>query len=266
MIERLKNLQIPILASSCPLEINESLNLLGAVITKTVTLNPIEGRVSDLWFSNSNNELHSLNSMGLPNLGIKKFCEIMLPRYLALNVPFVISVSLIDEEVIGFLDILFAYLSKIDQEKILGIELNISCPNIVKSNLSWSRIDLLCDKIKSFNSNFLMFVKLQYSTCDSTIRSYRNCNYDVLNCFNTYPIHYQGKGYGLGGSSLKQMYAKRIEEIRSFIDLPIIATGGITCSQDIINYFVSGANLVSVASYFLEDHKNIERLIWDFLD
>lgn len=94
----------------------------GAVVTKSVTLNPRAGNPEPRIVET---RAGLLNSIGLQNPGIKMFLEQQIPELRTLEVPVIASVagSDIDE---------YIQCSKLlaERDEIDAIELNVSCPNV----------------------------------------------------------------------------------------------------------------------------------------
>jgi dihydroorotate dehydrogenase (NAD+) catalytic subunit len=249
--------QIPVISSACPLEITPELNLLGAVITKTVTMQEIEGNPSELHFFENG---MSINRLGLANPGIDKFIANVLPRYRQqVEVPLILSVF------VSGLEEFEAFMAKVKpcRDNFAGIELNISCPN-------YKPVYNLKEILESFAEldYELLTVKLGATVDDDFLAWLYSIKIRWINCFNTIPLNtliHKGRG-GIGGTFLKELYLPRIKRIRSSFDFNIIATGGVSKGSDVKDYLEAGASLVGVASYFLENRKNIERLVTDYVN
>jgi len=252
--------QIPIIAASSPIEISEHLNLLGAVITKSITRFSKEGDPSSFQVYDSNT--HSLNAQGLPNLGIEQFVKLTLPRYQkCLTVPLILSVYVSN---VYQLDFILKQIKPLEN-CLCGLEMNLSCPNVE------NEINLI-EVVKYFHKNKpdlqLYSAKLSSNTTDDFIDFLLQHSFNWINCFNTLPasvIHSSFKG-GIGGQILKHFYPKRIEQIKKiFPKVNIIGCGGIETGQDVKDYLNAGSNLVAVGSYFVESSKNIERIVTDYV-
>jgi len=106
------------------------LNLLGGIVTKTITLHPRKGnkppRIYDLGFG-------ILNSIGLENPGLKDFKKKYIDFLNSLKTA--VFVSIYAETLRGWSKII----ASLEKEKIAGFELNFSCPNIKDKILSASK-------------------------------------------------------------------------------------------------------------------------------
>ena len=98
--------------------------LLGAVITKTVTLAPRTGNPAQRIAETAGG---MLNSIGLENVGLERFRAEKLPKLRALGATIIASVG---GETPRDLERLLDALA--GEPKIAGFEINFSCPNVAK--------------------------------------------------------------------------------------------------------------------------------------
>ncbi|MEE9315500.1 MAG: tRNA-dihydrouridine synthase, partial [bacterium] len=97
------------------------LNRLGAIVAKTITLKPRLGNDPPRIVETASGVL---NSIGLQNVGIDAFINEKLPFFREYDVPLIVSIA-------GETTDEYVQLAKTLQgEKITGLELNLSCPNI----------------------------------------------------------------------------------------------------------------------------------------
>ena len=105
-------------------------NKLGGIITKSVTLHPREGnpppRIAETSFG-------MLNSIGLANLGVEKYCEEVIPFLNNLKTQVIINVAG------SKLEDYLKTLEKLEATngRHVGYEINISCPNVKKGGLEF---------------------------------------------------------------------------------------------------------------------------------
>src|ERR1051325_8362933 len=97
------------------------LEILGGVITKTLTLAPREGNPAPRVVETPSG---MLNAVGLQNVGVEAFLKEKWPALKALGIPVVISVA-------GFSEQEFVTCAqKLQETGAAAIELNLSCPNV----------------------------------------------------------------------------------------------------------------------------------------
>lgn len=105
----------------------------GAVVSKSCTLDSREGNPEPRYFDCINKEdaiSASINSMGLPNKGVKYYLEAAQNLENPMHKPFFLSVCGLSVE--ENLDILKTVTTTPNSKfYVNGIELNLSCPNIV---------------------------------------------------------------------------------------------------------------------------------------
>ena len=101
---------------------------LGAFVSKTVTLNPREGNPPPRIAETPSG---MINSIGLANPGVDRFCEHILPRLAELGVPLIVSVG-------GWSPHEYAVaVARIAADaSVHAIELNVSCPNVESGCIS----------------------------------------------------------------------------------------------------------------------------------
>lgn len=103
------------------------LDLLGAIVVKGISLEPMEGNPSPRICETP---CGMLNSIGLQNVGLKRFLREKLPYLRKFETKVIVNImgNTIQE---------YVRLSKaLDDAGVDGIELNVSCPNVKKEALS----------------------------------------------------------------------------------------------------------------------------------
>src|SRR4030043_695556 len=97
------------------------LEKLGGIVVKGLYFNPRPGNPPPRLAESASG---LINSIGLQGIGVRAFCEKVLPRLQGLQTPIIINVcGETDEEYAAVID----FLNK--ERRIAGFELNISCPN-----------------------------------------------------------------------------------------------------------------------------------------
>ena len=102
----------------------------GGVITKSVTRNPREGNPPPRIAETSSG---MLNSIGLANLGVDKYCEDIIPFLNKLQTKVIINIAgSAMEDYLETLEIL-----EDTNANHIGYEVNISCPNVKKGGMEF---------------------------------------------------------------------------------------------------------------------------------
>ncbi|MCD6220163.1 dihydroorotate dehydrogenase [Candidatus Calescamantes bacterium] len=234
---------------------------IGALTTKTITLQPREGNPPPRIMEVPGG---IINSIGLANMGIEAFIKEKLSSLLNLPMRKIVSIGGEKEEEFS---ILAKKLSRF--ERIDFLELNLSCPNIERKRLFAQEPETCLKIIKKTKkvSPFPVIAKLSPQVTDikEIALACEEGGVDALNLINTVPVlcfYSSNKKIhgGLSGPSLKPLSLRLIEEVRKVTALPIIGTGGIYSGKDIIDYFLAGANCISLGSVLLLEPGAVYRI------
>lgn len=227
---------------------------IGAITTKTITLNPRAGNAPPRIYET---EVGVLNSVGLENPGVDVFIKEKLPKIRKLPTKCIVSVG-------GFTQNEYKQVvNKIKNlECVDAIELNLSCPNLkLKKMVSQSSKETfsLVKEIRSETKKPLI-VKITPEVTDivEIAQSAKNAGVDAIALTNTFygmAINietrkpYLGNGYGgYSGKAIKPLSLYRVWKVAQALDLPLIAGGGIEIAQDAIEFFLAGAKAISIGT------------------
>jgi dihydroorotate dehydrogenase (NAD+) catalytic subunit len=237
-----------------------NLDKLGGIITKTITLKPRLGNPPPRIVEVPGG---MINSIGLENPGLDKFCEEYLPvlkKYRTVRI-----VSIAGNVLAEYAEIARAL------EKVSGIdalELNISCPNVKKGGeVIATSISATTEVVKSVRrvTHRPLIVKLSPRVTDITeiADAARQAGADIIALINTIPAmavdwtnckpclgNITG---GLSGPCIKPVALKMVWETALKAKLPIIGIGGIMEAKDVLEFMVVGASAVSVGTGSLVD-------------
>ncbi|MBC7188844.1 dihydroorotate dehydrogenase [Candidatus Aerophobetes bacterium] len=231
------------------------LKRLGAVVTKTVTLNPRTGNPPPRLFETA---AGLLNSIGLENPGVRVFIEEKLPFLRKIGVDLIVSIA--GERQEEYLEIA-QMLGRM--EGIKAIEVNVSCPNVESGPLQIGKdpelVFLLVEKLKKVTSLPLL-VKLspQIGRIIELAQAVREGGADGLSLINTFPAmaidvenmrpRLGGVTGGLSGPAIKPVALRIVWEVFRNVDIPIIGMGGIMSAEDAIEFFLVGARAVAIGT------------------
>lgn len=248
----------------------------GAVVLKTVTLNPREPNPAPRMFDAG---IGVINSIGLFNQGIKCFLKSEYPEYKKLGFSYVLSVGEFTEET--FIEAL-GKIKKIAQtdESILGIELNFSCPNVKESGLAFSRNPKVLKRITKFGSDEFdkeVWVKLSpVSPLKEQIEAAEDGGATALTIANTMPATGYNLGEkslaigagegGLSGPALKPINLNYVRLAAKMTGLPIIASGGIGTIEDVLEYALAGARVFGFGTVLFKDPRTPKFVKNDLID
>ncbi len=231
-----------------------NLKHLGAIITKTITLNPRQGNPMPRICETASG---MLNAIGLQNEGIDNFIKEKMPYLSKIGVPIIVSISgnNIDE-----FFILTRRLNKI--KAISGIELNISCPNIKCKGLVAQDKKETYEVVKAVRkiTNKTVITKLSPNVTDITeiARAAEDAGSDAVSLVNTFlgmAIDAEtGKSKlgnttgGLSGPCIKPIALRMVYETSRNVDIPVIGMGGIMNASDAIEFMLAGATAIQVGT------------------
>lgn len=245
-----------------------NLGKIGAVVTKTLTLNAREGNAPPRLA-----EAHSglMNSIGLANVGCQAFISRRLRHLKALKTKIVVSVGGFSEREYGEIVLRLEDAGGFD-----GFEINISCPNVKEAGMSFGCSPAgaagVVRAVRPKTSRSII-VKLTPNVTDIALIA-RACvseGADALTVGNTFkalavdvqtrrPLLGGGTG-GLSGPAIKVLSLAKVWEVVSAVSVPVIACGGICCSNDALEFIVVGATALQVGSACLRNLRTPELVL-----
>jgi dihydroorotate dehydrogenase (NAD+) catalytic subunit len=231
------------------------LNKLGAIVTKSVTLNPRPGNPPPRICETS---AGMLNSIGLQNDGLKVFIEKQLPFLSKFDVPVIVNVA--GETIDEYVEVSRA-LSR--EPKVRGIELNISCPNVKKGGMTFG-IDPkatkeLIEEVRAA-TKLPLIAKLSPNVTDITViaKAAVSAGADALSLINTVlgmAIDIKTKKPklatvtgGLSGPAIKPIAIRMVWQVAQVVKVPIIGIGGIMTAEDAYEFLLAGASAVQIGT------------------
>ena len=232
------------------------LSKFGALITKSVTRNPREGNPPPRIF-----EVNSgmLNSIGLANLGVERYVKEKIPQLNKIQTNIIINIAgtRIDDY-IETLEILESANSK-----HIGYEINISCPNVKEGGMEFGVSPDMTRKLTEelrARTDKLLIMKLTpnvTSIVEIGLAAQRG-GADAVSAINTVSamrVDIQSKKPmlstiigGLSGPAIKPIAIANVFKLFKNIDIPIIGIGGISNSDDIIEFLISGASFIQLGT------------------
>jgi dihydroorotate dehydrogenase (NAD+) catalytic subunit len=231
------------------------LNMLGAIVTKGISLAPQQGNPPPrIW------EIHSglLNSIGLHNIGVEAFGQQKLPFLRHFKTPLIVNFFgyTIDEycEAAKRLTTL---------NGIAALEANLSCPNVRAGGIHFggtSRSVAMITKklVKSTSLPLIIKLSSQVSNIREICSAAEGEGAAALTLINSIPAMainlnrrkpvLGGVTGGLSGPAIKPVALKTVWEAASAVTIPIIGAGGIIDYRDALEFLVVGARAVQVGT------------------
>jgi dihydroorotate dehydrogenase (NAD+) catalytic subunit len=228
---------------------------IGAVITKTITLEPRAGNPPQRIAETA---AGMLNSIGLENVGLQRFRREKLPRLRDLGWTVVVSIG---GETPRDLERLLAGLE--GERGIAGVEVNFSCPNVAKGGARyWAvprRIEGTLRRLRPLTRAALI-AKLSpdvTSVADLAVASEQG-GADAVTAVNTFVGMAIDLGHGrsklnratggLSGPAIKPLALARCHEAARAVRIPVIGSGGIVSGRDALEFIAAGAAAVQVGT------------------
>ena len=255
------NLKNPVLTASGTFgygrEYDDYLDIsrLGALITKTITLEPREGnpmpRIAET-------PAGMLNSIGLSNVGARRYLDEKLPLLQDIDTAVITNVAgnTIEEygQVVEFVQ---------NHPRIDGFEINVSCPNVKRGGLAFGTdAGTTADVVRAVRkaTEKTIIVKLTPNVTDITdiAKAAEDSGADAVSCINTViglavdmasrrPKLAKITG-GLSGPAIKPIALAKVYQVANAVRLPVIGVGGIMNWRDAVEFFMAGATAIQVGT------------------
>ena len=228
---------------------------LGAIITKTVTLEPKIGNPPHRLYET---KYGLLNSIGLQNSGVEKFLKKEISEYENFSTQKIISFS---GSSVSEFEIMIEKLEEC--EIINGYEVNVSCPNVENEGIAFGTdpkiVFELTQRLAKKTDKELM-VKLTPNVTDiaSIAKAAEDGGATSISLINTLlgmAIDYKtGKSFikkgvaGYSGPAIKPVALGCVYRVYNSVKIPILATGGVSCFEDVLEFIYAGASAVAVGT------------------
>ena len=254
---QLKN---PVMPASGTFDLYENMPLpydvkrLGAVMIKSIFLEKRLGNPPPRICESASG---LINALGTPGEGVEYLIKKKLPVFQKANQTVIVSIGGNGVKEFKLLA------ERLDQvEGIDAIELDLSCPNN-EDNIIIAKDEFLTEQtvaqVKEVSTKPII-AKLSPNITDITkiARAAQKGGADILSLINTIsamaidiktkkPVLGNKVG-GLSGPAIKPIALKMVWEVAQTIDLPIIGIGGISNSEDAIEFLLAGASAVEVGT------------------
>lgn len=244
------------------------LNRLGGLVTKGISLEPIEGAPAPRLCETPSG---MLNAVGLQNVGVQVFVKEKLPLLRKYNTRVIVNVfGTCLEDYVEVIDRLE------DAEGIAAYELNISCPNVKRGGMQFGSNPALVEEVVGAAraaAKRPLWVKLMPLVTDIGLigRAAESAGADALTVANTYPAmsvdsrtaksRLGNLTGGLSGPAIKPITLRLVWETRKAVKIPILGLGGIETVADVLEYLAVGATAVQVGTASFADPAVSEGLV-----
>lgn len=236
------------------------LKKMGALVTKSVTLNPRLGHPVPRTAETASG---MLNAIGLANVGIDRFITDKMPALKASGTRVIVNVagSSLKEyvEVCTRLN---------DCEGVDMIELNISCPNVDEGGMEFGSAAHLTEKIvraskKVFGRPLIAKLSPNVTSIEEIAQAAEQGGADALSLINslvgitvdpdTWRPRLTNNRGGLTGPAIKPVALAKVDAVYNACRLPLIGIGGIACVEDVVEFILCGATAVQIGTALFLD-------------
>ncbi len=246
---------------------------LGAVVTKSVTLNPTRGNPPPRIAETPSG---MLNAIGLQNEGVDVFLSDLLPSLREKARRIVVNVAgKTESEYIQLTE-------RLAETCIDAIEINISCPNVKEGGIAFGvcpdTAGNLVAKLKKAAANKPLWVKLSPNVTDITVvaKAAEAAGADALVVANTFigmavdieerrPVLANVTG-GLSGPAIHPLALRLVYQTAQSVSCPVIGVGGIQSVKEAVAFMLAGAVAVQVGAMNFVDPGITGALVSDLAD
>lgn len=233
-----------------------TLSRLGGFVVKGLSREPMAGNPPPRIFESA---AGMLNSIGLQNIGARAFVEEKLPLLRKKKDIVVVA------NVFGYTTEDYETTIRIlnEGEGIAAYELNVSCPNTKRGGISFGSDPILLEEVVATAKNAAarpLIVKLSpnVTSIPQMAHAAANAGADALSLVNTFVAmaidaetrrpRISNITAGLSGPAIKPIALRMVYEAAHSVDIPVIAMGGITTAEDVIEFMLAGATAVQVGT------------------
>ncbi len=228
---------------------------MGGIVVKGTTLRERQGNPYPRM---AETPMGMLNAVGLQNKGVNYFVKHIYPEIKDFDTNVFVNVSgSTVEEYVEVAEIIN------DLDKIPGIELNISCPNVKEGGMAFGvSCPLASEVVKAVRKVYHkeLMVKLSPNVTDVTeiAVALEAEGADSLSLINTLlgmavnaktrkPLLSTITG-GLSGPAIKPIALRMVWQVANAVKIPVVGLGGIMNATDAIEFLLVGASAIQVGT------------------
>lgn len=231
------------------------LSRIGGIIVKGTTLRDRQGNAYPRMAETPSG---MLNAVGLQNKGVDYFIQHIYPRIMDVNTSIFVNVSgsTIEDYIITA--------EKINElEKIPGIELNISCPNVKEGGMAFGTSCLSASQVvkevrRVYKKELMVKLSPNVTSISDIALSVEAEGADSVSLINTLlgmaidahkrkPILSTVTG-GLSGPAVKPVALCMVWQVAKAVKIPVIGMGGIMNATDAIEFLLAGAAAIQIGT------------------
>ena len=231
------------------------LSKLGAIMIKATTP---ETRLGNPTPRVAETPAGMLNAIGLQNPGLKKVLKNELTWLEQYEVPIIANVAGYTTE-----DYVTVAEAISQAPNVHALELNISCPNVKQGGITFGTDPLIAEELtKAVKavSSVPVYVKLSPNVTDigEIAKAVEAGGADGITMINTLlglrldtktgrPVIANVTG-GLSGPAIKPVALRMVYDVAQKVSIPIIGMGGISTTDDVVDFLSAGASAVAIGT------------------
>ncbi len=231
-----------------------------AFVSKTITLEPRDGNPPPRLYEAP---AGLINSIGLPNKGLRGYLDDDLPELARLPVALITNVmGSTAAELVALVEALDA------REEVDALELNVSCPNVTTGlDIGADPVELaaVMAQVRPRTAKPLI-VKLTPNTADvaAVAQAAQDAGADAVSLINTlraYAPHPTVAGAawlgnetgGLSGPAVRAVALAQVAAVAARVSIPVVGMGGVQTGAHAAQMLEAGATLVAVGTESFRD-------------
>lgn len=253
------------------LEMQEWIDLrkLGAIVTKGLSLKPISGnpppRIVEAYCG-------MINAIGLENIGVESFIKDKLPLLKSFGVPIVANIFATSYDDFQSLAEILSM-----EDGISVLEVNVSCPNVHEGGYHFGTspksVEKVVNKVRKKAGKKEVWVKLPPNVTNNLdiVKAAKEGGADAVVLINTIPAMMvdlrtrrpvlANVTGGLSGPAVKPVALKLVWETATNCDIDVVGVGGISSTEDVLEFLMVGAKAVEIGSATFRDPAIIQSII-----
>ncbi|MGB5989557.1 MAG: dihydroorotate dehydrogenase [Marinifilaceae bacterium] len=231
------------------------LSRLGGFVVKGTTIAHREGNPYPRMAETSSG---MLNAVGLQNKGVDYFINEIYPRIKDIDSNILVNVSG------STINDYIATAEKINElDRIPGIELNISCPNVKEGGMAFgtsceSAASVVKEVRKVYGKHLMVKLSPNVTDIASIAKGVEGAGASSVSLINTLmgmaidaetqkPLLSTITG-GLSGACVKPIALRMVWQVSNAVDIPVVGLGGIMNAKDAIEFILAGASAIQVGT------------------
>ena len=228
---------------------------IGGIVVKGTTLRDRQGNAYPRMAETPSG---MLNAVGLQNKGVDYFVDHIYPEIKDVNTSIFVNVS--GSTIEDYIETA-AKINELD--KIPGIELNISCPNVKEGGMAFGTSCLSASQVvkavrKVYSKELMVKLSPNVTSISDIAKAVEAEGADSVSLINTLlgmaidadkrkPVLSTVTG-GLSGPAVKPVALCMVWQVAQSVKIPVVGMGGIMNARDAIEFLLAGASAIQIGT------------------